>query len=176
MHACFSAHHIDVTLPVVGSFALQVTVYDNNGAFTTATIEGCSIELLSSTDMTCNDLTSIILQIEENSQTYLSTHSKFEYLFQHLQSILEYLNKENNDMVVGNDCLEEITLDMLDIIHDNFGTNYTSLCESSYTLVCVKQKYNLFSYFKPFLFCTVCFVFCVLFWNIATSIVVNQLG
>ena len=89
-----------MALPVVGSFDLEVIVYDNNGAFTTATIEGCSIELLSNSEMTCNDLTLIVLQIEENSQTYLSTHAKFEYIFQHLQSILEYLNKDDSAVAV----------------------------------------------------------------------------
>ena len=127
---------VDVALPAIGTYDLQVTVYDNNGAFATATIEACNIELLAEAHVICADLITVIETIDNNAATYLSTHSKFNFLLQRLQSILEYLNMEETFADVGSDCTAELALEMLDIIYDNFGSNDSSLCETSYSVVC----------------------------------------
>lgn len=133
----------------LGSFILEATVFDSDGVSTSAysdiicniqlnnSINECDVAAISSINITYMFTDLIETKL---SFSMLSTKSRYLYLLQSLQSILQYLDGINTNCINDDFDITYILyhklINLLDIIHNYFGSQHTDLCQSGFVVVC----------------------------------------
>ena len=121
-----------VVLPV-GTFMLEVTVFDNDGGLTrTSLLNQCNIEIISNS--TCWNVSQLINDYFDNYQV-ISSNVQYLYVLQTLQTILEYLEQIT---YINSHCWTSLFVQVLGSMSQHFGSGNINinLCQTPYVVVC----------------------------------------
>ena len=128
----------DVIL-LFGIFWLQVSVYDNDAISVTATSDfQCNISISDSNNVNFCDINENLFGSDLLESEFESTYAKYVSYLQKLDALIEllmiYIN-ENDSNINKSDCIVNATLNILELIYTQFGSNSVNLCQTTYVTV-----------------------------------------